>query len=334
MAAVTAAVIGGTAAIAGGVMAYKAGQAGADATQNAANAQSAAANAQLTAQNKARQTALQLAAPTAGEIAAIDRVTQRNEAQSAVTLQQVTSGLSALASIDPAIKSAGDQAYQVLQGQQSQLLAPIQAQRSRQRQDLENQLAARLGPGFRSSSAGIEAINKFDQATNESLAGAQQQTLLTLGNFFTGASSARTGISNSINDATRVQQAGDQIELNAEGQIQNRQVAAWNGAAPTAGNAVVTAAGNSQAGNVAAATNNQNLGSAIGSLGAQAVGFGVGAVNTQNQQQQMMTQFTNALSSLQSNGAFAGMGMGSAPTPTMPMPTQPTLGVNYNFGAN
>lgn len=326
MAAVTAAVIGGTAAVAGGVMAFKGAQSAANATDRAAQTQLSVAQQQLNDQKAARTTALSLAQPTAQELAAVDRLVTQNQAQLAQSISEVQKGLSIIDSIDPAIKEAGNQAYDLLKGKQAQLLAPVQAQRSRQRQELEGQLASRLGAGFRTSSAGIEALNKFDTATNEALSQTQQQSLLTLGNFFSGASASRNATQNSVLDVQRTQQAGDQIALNALGNIQNRQVAAWNGAAPTASQAVIAAAGNSYAGQVAQGQNVANLGSAIGNLGAQAVGYGVS-------QSQATTQFNNQLSALQAAGAFSNMG--TAPSSFVGNGAYgangPTLGNNYTF---
>ena len=45
------------------------------------------------------------------------------------------------------------------------------------RQQLKNTLSERLGSGYETSSAGIEALSRFDDDTSNVLMSAQQQTL-------------------------------------------------------------------------------------------------------------------------------------------------------------
>src|SRR5690606_36516284 len=82
-----------------------------------------------------------------------------------------------LEAVDPALKEAGSQALQLLQGKEAAALNPIRQQRERDRKKLEENLARRLGSGFRTSSAGIEALSRFDQSTSEMLFNAQNTTM-------------------------------------------------------------------------------------------------------------------------------------------------------------
>jgi hypothetical protein len=84
-------------------------------------------------------------------------------------------------SIDPAIMEASKQAFQLLQGQEAKSLAPLKASRQRQRQKLMDRLREQLGPGAETSTAGIQALNQFDQQTSEQLSGAQERSI---GNLF------------------------------------------------------------------------------------------------------------------------------------------------------
>jgi hypothetical protein len=100
--------------------------------------------------------------------------------------------------LDPALKAAAAQAFELLQGKEAASLAPLRAERQRQRQTLLNTLRAQLGPGAENSSAGQQALNRFDAQTSNVMASQQQSTL---SNLFTMADkgvgySASGGISN------------------------------------------------------------------------------------------------------------------------------------------
>jgi hypothetical protein len=138
--------------------------------QQAAQAQGKAAEAQLAEARATRAAATSAAAPTTGELRALSD--QLDYQQRAVGRQEKL-----LDSIDPALLESGRQALALLRGEESNTLAPLRAERDRQRQALVNSLIAREGAGALTSSAGIEALNRFDQQTSATLAGQQQSTL-------------------------------------------------------------------------------------------------------------------------------------------------------------
>lgn len=86
-----------------------------------------------------------------------------------------------ISQIDPTILEASQQALRLLRGETSSTLAPLQKQRDMQRQKLLNQLREQLGPGAETSTAGMQALNRFDSETSNLFAGAQQQALGNLG---------------------------------------------------------------------------------------------------------------------------------------------------------
>lgn len=88
-----------------------------------------------------------------------------------------------ISAIDPTIMEASQQALRLLRGESSSVLAPMQKQRDMQRQKLMNSLREQLGPGAETSTAGIQALTRFDAETNSLMAGAQQQALGNLGNL-------------------------------------------------------------------------------------------------------------------------------------------------------
>jgi hypothetical protein len=142
---------------------YKSGKAQAAAAGSAAEAQQAEAQA-------TRAAAVKFALPSMAEIKANERAVALGEANIART-QRV------LDSVDPALIEAGQQALKLMQGQDAQTLDPIRKERDRQKQELTSRLATQLGSGFAGSTAGIKAMNEFDNQTGQILAGAQDQAL-------------------------------------------------------------------------------------------------------------------------------------------------------------
>ena len=83
-----------------------------------------------------------------------------------------------MASIDPTLMEASQQALKLLRGESADSLAPLNNQRAAQRQQLQNSLRAQgLGDG---SSAALNALQKFDLETATLGNQAQQQQLGTL----------------------------------------------------------------------------------------------------------------------------------------------------------
>jgi hypothetical protein len=80
-------------------------------------------------------------------------------------------------SIDPALMEASNQVLKLLRGEQSGLGNSINAQRAQQRNKLLASLRQQLGPGAESSTAGIQALNRFDAETAALGANSQGQSL-------------------------------------------------------------------------------------------------------------------------------------------------------------
>jgi hypothetical protein len=178
----TALAIGAGLAGAGSAISLGSGLAAASAQEKAGRAQLAAAEAglgfareQIEAQRAERQRLEQLAEPSQAELDNIELILQTTEKG----LQQAQSLLDQEAKIldetDPVIKEAAANLTNLLRGEQSRFLKPLREQRRRQKAELETKLAAQLGPGFRTSAAGIQAINQFDQQSDEILTNAQFQ---------------------------------------------------------------------------------------------------------------------------------------------------------------
>jgi hypothetical protein len=99
-----------------------------------------------------------------------------------------------LAQIDPTIMEASQQALKLLRGESSSVLAPALEQRRQQREKLLASLREQLGPGAETSTAGIQALNRFDSESNSLAAGQQQQALQNVGQTFGTFSSYKPNI--------------------------------------------------------------------------------------------------------------------------------------------
>lgn len=103
-----------------------------------------------------------------------------------------------ISQIDPTIVEASQQALRLLRGESSSTLAPVQAQRDQQRQKLLNSLRQQLGPGAETSSAGMQALTRFDSETNQLMASQQQSALQGLGQTFGQFSSQKPNIGQEV----------------------------------------------------------------------------------------------------------------------------------------
>jgi hypothetical protein len=130
-----------------------------------------------------------------------------------------------LEAIDPALIDAGQQAYKMLQGKEAAILAPLNRARARQRTVLEENLRRQLGPGFETSSSGIEALTKFDTQSQDIYTQAQQGAIMQLlGSAQQTRGMAATGEFNALS-AQRASSA-------MIGNIRSRQIGAITGTAP------------------------------------------------------------------------------------------------------
>lgn len=135
-----------------------------------ARAAGAAGRASLAQQQSDRALAMKYAEPSEMEMQQLEQAIKLNE-------QDVARKEKLLASADPALIEAGNQALQLMQGKQAAAVDPIRNERERGKQQLQNTLAQRLGPDYANSSAGITALSEYDRQTGMLMNQAQQQTL-------------------------------------------------------------------------------------------------------------------------------------------------------------
>ena len=250
----TAAVIGG-----GLVMGAIGADRQAKAATKAGHAREAAAAAQLRQAKESQQMAIKAAEAGPQELAALERSIQQQE-------RGVAREEKFLGSIDPTLIEASQQALKLLRGEESSSLAPMKAQRDRQRKALVDQLRSQLGPGAETSSAGIQALTQFDQQTSMGLAQQQQASLgQLLGSTQQSASQGRSSLANLGQQGLGIAGGFSNIKARGVNAITGSQAGM-----SAAGSAMTNAAGARYSGD-------QLRGQAISGIGGQLVGAGVTA---------------------------------------------------------
>lgn len=162
--------------------------------------------------NEAAKRAEKAALPSPQEIQALEGNLKSQE-------ETIARERKLIEAVDPAIMEAGKQAYAMLQGQETAMLGPVKRQRERQKQQMQETLRRQLGPGFETSSAGIEAMSRFDSDTSDLMAQTQQNAV----NNMLGIAQNASATSKQIEGAAqgRMNQTGQLF-----GAIQERQVGA------------------------------------------------------------------------------------------------------------
>lgn len=248
----------------------------AEAQQAIINAQNQIAREQLEFEKLSREQAFKVSQPSLNEIAQIQGVTDQMASQLRQKERIVQRDEQLLNEIDPAIKAAANEAYNLIKGEESKVLDPIRKQRAEQRQTMENQLLARLGPGYRSSSAGILSLNDFDSETDALLTTAQLQTIGTLTNTVTGLSSARPNVAQTEVSFGQLYNQGASAILGSEDAQKRRQEQALLGSNVNYQNSIATAGSQFYGDLGKAQAESQNFGQLF-DLGSQVAGYAIGS---------------------------------------------------------
>lgn len=223
----TALVIGAGAAAVGGVasaiIGANAAKGAGEATLSAAQQQVAMAREALQAQIQARaegiSTAQKAAAMSPEEIKSINNILTTQGASLSASMASLQKQQSQLDAMDPTVKAAGQNLYDLLTGKAAAVLAPMQKQLDFQRNQLMSQLSSQMGPGFMASSAGIMALTQFDNQAALNINNAQMNAIQTIGGQYAN-----------LGGLQQQGQAGvTQGTLNAFGQAQNANVVALGG---------------------------------------------------------------------------------------------------------
>lgn len=233
-----------------------------------AGAKQGIADAQQQQAASDRAAAMSYAAPTAQEIQSIgDRINQQQRYQS-VQQAGLDRDTSILNTLDPSLVQAGQQAQKLMSGQAASILAPMQQQQTYERNQLQQKLAAQLGPGWQTSSAGQSALQSFDMQSNLQT----QQAQMTAFNSVSQYLNYGIQSSNAINSQDRLGfETGSQMSaqtLQSMNTIQARQTNAILATSP----ALQNSAGGQYAGSAATGASLTGLGSSTSTLGGQLMG--------------------------------------------------------------
>lgn len=180
----------GTTALAIGAGAAAAGQAASGAAAGKGEQKMAEARLREATSNRAQM--LQAADPSTGELAELDRQGQMLDKFLNIQEAGLDRQESVFSKIDPVFAESLKQSQEILQGKESALLSPVLRQRAQQREALVGSLRNQMGSGFESSTAGAQALARFDAETQGVAAQTQQQTLGSLQNFAQGMGSLRS----------------------------------------------------------------------------------------------------------------------------------------------
>lgn len=209
------AIIGAVGAVAAGVGgAMKAGAAG------------GIANAQQKAADEAAGKMREAAGPTAQELTQLD--TQIKNQGRAMQFQEasIKRDEKILGALDPSLVEAGQQARKLMKGEEAKILGPMKRMRDTQRKELEQRLSQQFGPGYSSSSAGMEALNRFDDQSAMSMAQAQEQAFNSVAGFLGMGSQIRNQMDSKTQTGfANISNMGAQT-LGSMNSIQNRQLTA------------------------------------------------------------------------------------------------------------
>lgn len=139
--------------------------------------------------------AVALAGPSDEELAALDGMLEVRKQSEQNLERQIASAQESLKTIDPVIREAGKQQYQLMKGKEAASLGPFKRKQQLQRERFEQNMQRRLGPGWMTSTAGAQALSGFevdqanalndaqfkaiDQMRLSGLSATQQRSLLT-----------------------------------------------------------------------------------------------------------------------------------------------------------
>lgn len=262
----------------------KAGQAQADAAQNQVQLAQWGVQQQIAERAKAVDQASKVSAASPGEISSINQILSTKMSALNSSLSSISKQQSDLDKVDPQVQAAGNDLYNLLTGHASDILAPMQTQRDNQRKQLVNSLQSQMGPGYATSTAGIQALTAFDQDTASVLSNAQLNAVQVATNTYSTTGSLQQQGQNAITSQTAnafgAAMGADQSVLQANQFITNRQTNAFlnaqgtnqinYGAPAAAQGSVVATAGAPYAGT-------SYLGGAISGAAGQIGGAALGA---------------------------------------------------------
>lgn len=203
----------------------------ANAQQSAANAQHDEAQTQLQFQEQTRDQANAIAQPTFQEMQGI-------QTQIQMSSDLLDTQISQIKQQQTLYENVTDQATKLLNGQDAASLTPLNQSIAAQRTQLQNQLRDQLGTGYAATSAGQEALARFDQQANASTVSAQQSSIA---QYMGYSSQLGSQVTNEYNSAYGMSNNILQNAQSNQMQLQANQIAAINATPVNFNNAIATA---------------------------------------------------------------------------------------------
>jgi hypothetical protein len=272
-------------------------------------------NKQIAEREKVRDMSLSYAKISPAEMEAFGSMLRTRTLALQKNEQLIAEQSKVLESIDPSIREAGKQLYETLQGKSAAMLAPLERQRSLQKAKLESNLARTMGPGWRASSAGIEAMTKFDLATVDAMSQVQFQALGQLGNVLSGGVGLRNNTIGTMQGLFQSNIGMDQSILTNQDVVSKRMLNAVQGSSqvsPVDYSGVLDAS--------------KTIGQAGIGLGGAMMNVGANMLGKQMDQAFMKDLFNNR------GGGGGGGGETPAPFSATGGSTS-SLGLDYDFGS-
>jgi len=272
------------------------------------------AQQQLEESRAIRAQALQYAQATPQELQQMSVMTQQANNTYQQQLAALEQDKQILASVDPAIRAAGEETLKLIQGEESRILAPLQRQRQLQREQLKSNLRQQLGSGYETSQAGFMALQQFDQQSNDMTLNAQQSTINSMLGLTSQAMASRTNISGRVGEAGQQLQNSLSNVLQGTQNIQNRVTNAAGGQPNYNGVMQANAQNNQLLGNIMAQNMQNPTGNAIAGV-ANAAGSLGSILYNQNYQQQQLEMINNLTNRGTGNISTSGNTLGNTVIP-------------------
>lgn len=224
----------GGAAVIGGAASLITSSAQGDIANKQLTAAQQALQQQMQARSQGISQAQQAAAMSPQEAQSIQQIlttTGQGLAASQASLQKQQSLLD---QASPQVQAAGQDLHDLLVGKSAAILAPLQQNLDMQRNKLTSQLAAQMGPGFMTSSAGIQALTQFDNQASLTINNAQMNAIQTVGAQYGGLlgvqQSGQQGLTQLTQSAYNQAQLGNTAALQGAQVVQGRELNATLGA--------------------------------------------------------------------------------------------------------
>lgn len=184
------------------------------------------AEAQEAQAQRDREQAMRIAQPSATDLEVMSRQNQLSMQSVDYQQQQLALAYQQLAAINPVIKQAFQAQSDIMSGNIPGYLSPLQKQLQISAQQDQNRIAAALGSGGLTSSAGAQASATSTQQNAMTMMNAQQQALTTMGQVGSNAVQAQSGVGSAVGGAfgnaanmagayENMSNASKQMQLNA-----------------------------------------------------------------------------------------------------------------------